>query len=206
METVKSSEALEAQILEDARAKARRIVETGRKEADAVRAEAEKRTQAELARLDAARDVRLAAMRADLEASVPLDLKRLRLAFFHQEVSDALADFFQSLSARERDRLIGGLVARAASAFVNQHLVVRSAGITPDEATRIVEANVSGARVQEAVALPSEAAVEAGTGIIVETADRSRRLRATLKELSALLLEDYREQVLKALFGNDVQT
>ena len=206
METVKSSEALEAQILEDARAKARRILETARKEAASLRAEGDRRVQEELGRLDAARDARRASMRSDLEATVPLDLKRLRLAFFQRKVNEALDRLFKSLSTGERDRVLGGLVARASAAFVDQHLVVHCAGVEPEEAKRIVTANVAGAQVQEAAALAPEAAAETGTGLIVETADGRRRLRATLKELTMLLLEEHREQLLKALFGKDVQT
>ena len=47
---------------------------------------------------------------------------------------------------------------------------------------------------------------ETGTGLIVETADGSRRFRATLHELTALLLEEHREELVTALFGKDVQT
>ena len=206
METVKSSEALETQILEDARAKARRILEAARKEADTLRADADRRTQEELARLDAVRDARLAAMRADLEASVPLDIKRLRLAFYQTKVNAALDGLFGSLGVRERNSVLGGLVAHAAPAFVDRPLVVRCAGTSPEEAKRITAANIAGAPVQEAAALGPEEAAEIGTGLIVETVDGSRRLRATLKELAARLLEEHREQLLKALFGKDVQT
>jgi len=206
METVKSSEALEAQILEDARAKARRIVEAARKEAATLRAEAERRSQEELARMDAARDARLSQLRADLAASIPLDLKRLRLAFYARSVDTALGELFQSFSPRDRDRVLGGLVARAASVLAGKDLVVRFAGITAEEARGIVTSNVPGAVVKKVEALEPEAAAEAGTGVIVETADAGRRLRATLKELTALLLEEHREELLTALLGKDVQT
>jgi vacuolar-type H+-ATPase subunit E/Vma4 len=206
METVKTSEALEAQILEDARGKARRLLEAAQKECAFIRAEADRRDQEEVRRLQGVRDARLAAMRSDLEASVPLDVKRLRLEFFQKSVNKALEDLFASLDSRERARVIGGLVARAASAFINQRLVVGCSGVEPQEARRIIAANVAGAQVQDAAPLAPEEAADAGTGLIVETADRSRRLRATLKELTAQLLEEHREELVKALFGKDVQT
>ncbi len=205
METLKNSEALEAQILEDARAKARRIMEAAKKESAAIRADADRREQAETARLEAARDARLAKMRADLEASIPLDVKRLRLEFYQKKVEGALQELFQGLGARERAQVLGGLVARAAFAFTNQHLVVRCSGIPAEEARHIVTSNVTGAQVNEVPALPAEESAETGPGIFVETADGSRRLRATLRELTALLLEEHREQLVKALFGSDVQ-
>ena len=205
METVKTSEALEKQILEDAKAKARRILEAAEKERAAILAEVQKRDAEELARLDAAGRARLAALRADLEASLPLDLKRLRLDFFQKAVAGALEDLFRSLDERELDRILGGMVARAAFAFINQHLVVRCSGISPEAGRRIVMANVAGAVVDEVTPLDAEHATDAGTGLFLETADSSRRLRATQKELTSLLMEEHREQLVHELFGKDVQ-
>ncbi len=205
METVKTSEALEKQILDDAKAKARRIRENAEKERAAILAEVERRDAEEVGRLEGAGKARLAALRADLEASLPLDLKRLRLGFFQKAVVDALEELFRSLDAGELDRVLGGLVARAAFAFVNQHLVVRCSGISPEEARRIVTANVAGAEVDEAAPLDAEQAADAGAGLFVETADGGRRLRATLKELTSRMLEEHREQLVRELYGKDVQ-
>jgi hypothetical protein len=67
---------------------------------------------------------------------------------------------------------------------------------------RIVTSSIPDAIVQEVRRLPSDSA--AGKGLVVETADGGRRFRATLQELSGLLLEEHREELLKALFGKDV--
>jgi vacuolar-type H+-ATPase subunit E/Vma4 len=205
MQTVKSSEALEAQILEDARAKARRITEAAKKECAEIRAAAERRDQEEVRRMESGRESRLAALRSDLEASIPLELKRLRLDFYQDRVQAALKELFESLEPRERGRIIGGMVAKASFAFTNQNVVVRCSLLPPEEARRIVTANVAGAQVREAESLPPDEAAEAGPGLFVETADGSRRFRATLGELTALLLEEHREELVKALFGADVQ-
>jgi len=204
METVKTSEALEKQILDDARAKALRIREGAEKERAAILAEAQRKDAEEGSRLDAARNARLAALRADLEASLPLDLKRLRLEFFQKEVEAGLADLFASLQPRDLERVLGGLVGRCAFAFTNQHVVVECSGVSEEVARRIVAGSVAGAQVQRCTTLGAAAAKEAGTGLFLETADGSRRLRATLKELTALLLEDHRERLLQELFGKDV--
>jgi V/A-type H+/Na+-transporting ATPase subunit E len=205
METVKTSEALEKQILDDARAKARRIREAAEKERAAILSDVQRRDAEEMGRLETAGKARLAALRADLEASLPLDLKRLRLDFFQKQVVGALEELFRSLEPGERDRVLGGMVARAAFAFVNQRVVVRCSGISADDGRRIVTANVAGVQVVESTLLDPEAMEEAGTGLFLQTADLSRRLRATLKELSALLLEEHREQLVHELFGKDVQ-
>jgi len=205
METVRTSEALESQILEDAHAKAKRTREKADKECEAIRGEWARRDADGVQRLDAAREARIGAMREDLEASLPLDFMRSRLAFFQKSVTDALEKLYASLDARELGRVIGSQVARAAFAFINQHLVVWCSGIPDQEARGIVTGNIPGAIVQEVKQLPPESAAETGKGLVLETSDGSRRFRATLQELSALLLEEHREELVRALFGKDVQ-
>ena len=155
-------------------------------------------------RLDSGRETRLAALRADHEAALPLDFMRSRLEFLQKAVAGALEEMFASFSAEELDGVIGRQVARASFAFINQHLVVKSAGISEKEARRIVTANVPGAEIHAVTALPAEEAAEAVKGLIVETEDGSRRFRATLRELTALLLEEHREELVTALLGKDV--
>jgi vacuolar-type H+-ATPase subunit E/Vma4 len=204
METVRTSEALESQILDDARAKAARILEAADKECSGVSAEWDRRGSEEVRRLEAVRAARIGALRQDLEASLPLDFLRSRLGFFQKSVSAALDGFFASLDAGELGRLIGRQLATASFAFINQRLVVWTSGIAEGEARRIVTESIPGAVVQEVRQLPPESAAEAGTGLVVETADGSRRFRATLQELAALLLEEHREELVTALFGKDV--
>ena len=146
----------------------------------------------------------MAALRADHEAALPLDFMRSRLEFLQKAVSGALEEMFASLSADELDRVIGRQVARASFAFIDQHLVVKCAGMSEQAARRIVTANVPGAEMRSVTPLPAEQAEESGTGLIVETEDGSRRFRATLRELTALLLEEHREELVTALLGKDV--
>jgi len=204
METVRTSEVLESQILEDARAKAKRLRDSAEKECTAILAEGGRRDAEETRRLDSAREARLAALRADHEAALPLDFMRSRLEFFQKAVSGALEELFASFSPDELDRVIGRQLARASFAFINQHLVVRRAGMSEQEARSIVTASVPGAEIREVTPLPEEQAAEAGKGLIVETEDGSRRFRATLRELTALLLEEHREELVTALLGKDV--
>jgi V/A-type H+-transporting ATPase subunit E len=204
METVKTSEVLESQILEDARAKAKRLLQSADKECTAIRAEADARDADESRRLDAARDARLAALRSDHEAALPLDFMRLRLESLEKAVGGALEEMFASLGADELQGVIGGQVSRGAFAFINRRLVVRCSGLSEQDARRIVETRVKGATVSAVTALTPEQAAETGTGLIVETDDGSRRFRATLHELTALLLEEHREELVTALLGKDV--
>jgi vacuolar-type H+-ATPase subunit E/Vma4 len=204
MDILKTSDALESQILEEARTKARRIRKAADKECEVIRAEAERRSREEVQKLETSSEQEIAAIRQELTAALPLDYMRTRLAFIQDAVDRSMDGFFRSLPPAELDRLIGKMLARAAYAFKGAHIVISCAGMSAEQAQRVVAGNVPGAVVDEVRQLSAEEAAAAGKGIILQTADGSRRYRGTLKETRNLLLEDYREELVTALLGKDV--
>jgi vacuolar-type H+-ATPase subunit E/Vma4 len=205
MEIVRSSEALESQIVEDARAKSRRILDAADKECASVRADWEKRSAEDERRLDASRDAQCAALRQELGASLPLDFMRTRLSFTQEAVDKALKELFDTLSDAEVRKILSGTLSRVKSAFSGAHVTVEHAGIDADLARRIVQEGLPGVTVDSVTALAGESAAEAGRGVIVKTADGRRRFRGTLNEVASVLLEENREQLVTALFGKDVE-
>ena len=205
MEVLTTSDALESQILEDARNKARRILESADKESAAIRAAGERKLLEETQRLDAAAEARVAALRQELATALPLDFMRARLAFIQDAVSKALNDMFEGLTGVELGRIIGRMLSRAAYAFKDAPVVVQYAGMDGEEARRIVRDSVPGAKVEDVTALSTADTAAAGKGIILQTTDGSRRYRGTLTEMKNLLLEEYREESVTALLGKDVQ-
>jgi len=205
MEVLTTSDALESQIMEDARNKARRILESADKECAAVRAAGERKLLEETQRLDAAREARVAALRQELATTLPLDFMRTRLTFIQEAVSKSLDDLFDGLTGAELDRIIGRMLRRAAYAFKDAPVIVMCAGMDADEARAIVRESVPGAKVEDVRPLSAADAAAAGKGIILQTTDGSRRYRGTLNEMKNLLLEEYREESVTALLGKDVQ-
>ncbi|MGA2479808.1 MAG: V-type ATP synthase subunit E family protein [Spirochaetia bacterium] len=204
MDILKTSDALESQILEEARTKARRIRKAADKECEVIRTEAERRSREEVRRLEAGSEQEIAAIRQELTAALPLDFMRTRLAFIQGAVDRAMSEFFDTLPAAELDRLIGKMLARAAYAFKGAHVVVSCAGMSAEQAKRVVAGNVPDAVVDEVRQLPTEEAAAAGKGIVLQTSDASRRYRGTLNEMKSVLLEEYREELVAALLGKDV--
>jgi V/A-type H+/Na+-transporting ATPase subunit E len=204
MEVLKSSQVLESEIRADAQNKAKRILDAAEKDVAQVGAEWAQKYLEETQRLDEAQHARRAALRQELEASLPLDFMRIRLSFILEAVTAALKEQFDTLSAAELSRLIGMLVKRAAYAFKGARVVVWYAGMKEEEAQKIVKESIPGATVAEARPLGAEEAAKAGKGIVLETVDRSRRYRATLAEMESFLLENYREELVVALLGKDV--
>ena len=204
MDILKTSDALESQILEDARTKARRIRKAADKECEVIRAEAERKSREEVRTVEEGSEQEIAALRQELTSSLPLDFMRTRLAYIQGAVDRALNDIFEALPAGELDRLIGKMLARAAYAFTGAHLIISCAGMSAEQAQRVVAGSIPGAVVDEVRQLSKEEAAAAGKGILVSTSDKSRRFRGTLNEMKILLLEEYREELVTALLGKDV--
>lgn len=210
MEVLKTSEALESQILDDARGKANRILQEADREAEVIREEWRKKAEHEAKRLDAEGDGRIAAIRQELDASLPLDYMRARLSYIQETLGKALSEMFASLAPSDLARIIGGYLGSIPPVFGTAPLVVSALGIPAADAKRIVEKSIRGAVVHE---VKSPDGASGGTtaadgapdrGLIVETQDGRIRFRGTISELTSLLLEEHREELVEALLGKDV--
>ena len=205
MEIVKTGELLESQIIEDARARARRLLEAADDECKAIHAEGEARLQEEVRLADRAQEARRATLRRELDASLPLDFRRTRLAFLQESVEKGLAAYFASLSSEDLARIIGRQLSRGAAAFAGKRIVLRYAGMDPARARRAAAESLPDASVEAVSEMTPQEAEAAGKGLIVECSDGSRRCRATIGEITINLLEEHREELVTALYGKDTQ-
>jgi len=203
MEIVKNGELLEGQIMEDARAKAGRLRDAADKECAAIAAEGEQHLRDEVRKLQEAHQAQVATMRSELEAALPLEFRRARLAFLQEALDRALADWFAGLSDAAVGRIIRAQVARGADALAGRTVNILAAGLKPDQARAVVAAALPGVTISSVAELPAGEAAVAVRGVVVESADRGRRLRATLGELKEQLMDGHREELITALFGKD---
>jgi vacuolar-type H+-ATPase subunit E/Vma4 len=198
MEVLNTGEELGRQILEDARKKASRLLEAADRECAAIRAEGRKASDTEVARLSADRDRRRAALRTEMEAALPLDFLRTRLAFIQDTVVAALRTFLAGLSVDDLAAVIERRVRRAAAAFAGRTIVVRRAGIDETRVRALLGRAVPG------VAIDAVQAISDGRGVEIESTDGRVRFRCTTAELESELLEDRREELAVAALGREV--
>ncbi len=174
METVRTSEVLESQILEDARAKAKRILGAADKECEGVRAEWEQRNAEEARRLDGCAGGAGRRHAAGPQGLSSTGLHAVAAGFLPE---GGIGRPGEPVRARwTRGSWAGSSarqVAKASFAFANQKLVVWYAGISEQEARRIVAENIPGATVQEVKQLPPESGGGERQGI--DRGDRGRR-------------------------------
>jgi V/A-type H+-transporting ATPase subunit E len=197
VEVLNTGEELGRQILEDARKKASRMLETADRECAGIR-EAEQKTAAdEIARLRAGGDRQLAAQRAEMEAALPLDFLRTRLSFIQDTVVGALREFFDGLAPEDFAQLLAARIRRVAGAFKGKTVTVLHGGLEP----ALVQATV--ARSAPGVTISGMKPLPGGRGIVIESDDGRVRFRCTTADLETELLEDRREDLAAAALGSE---
>jgi V/A-type H+/Na+-transporting ATPase subunit E len=200
MEILRTSEALETQILEDARRKAGRILEAVDKDLAALAAEGEARAAAEASRIRGECDAKILALRREMEAALPLENLRARLLFTERALREAMASYFESLGQDGLERVLRAMLRKPAALLAGAKLRVGFAGMEAAAARGIVEKAFPAAVIEEL----SERAGGA-RGLVLSTADGRALFRATLEDLEQILLEERRAQLAAALLGKDAE-
>jgi vacuolar-type H+-ATPase subunit E/Vma4 len=197
VEVLNTGEELGRQILEDARKKASRMLEAVDKECAAIREEGRRAAEAEIARLRADGDRQIEAMRAEMEAALPLDFLRTRLGFIQDTVTAAIRAFLDSLSHEDLAGILEGRIRKAAGALAGRTVTVLHGGLGAGLARQTVERAAPGIAISAVSPLPG------GRGVEIESDDGRVRFRCTTSELEAELLEDRREELAVAALGRE---
>jgi vacuolar-type H+-ATPase subunit E/Vma4 len=197
MEVLNTGEELGRQILEDARKKASRVLEAVDKECAAIREEGRRVAETEISRVRADGDRTIAALRAEMEAALPLDFLRTRLGFIQDTVTAALRAFLEGLSLGDLAGILEGRIRKAAGALAGRTVTVLHGGLDTRLARQTVERAVPGIAISAVRPLP------AGRGLEIESDDGRVRFRCTTAELEAELLEERREELAVAALGRE---
>ncbi|HOX49110.1 MAG TPA: hypothetical protein PLG14_07990 [Spirochaetales bacterium] len=198
MEEIASTEALEREILEDSRRKSERVLKEADEESRAVQAQAEERAAKAFASLEADYAARLDRLRAESLARVPLEKARLKAAHVHARVAGLVASRLAALSAERKAALVRALALEAGAACRSRFAsgaALGFRGLSPEEAARIAAEALPGVRV----AAPAEDPGLPAAGLLLEAADGSLSLRATVDLLGERLLDERRGELALSL-------
>jgi len=198
MEILNTGEELGRQILEDARKKASRLLDAAEKESAGIREAGRRAADEEVARLRADGDRQIAAMRAEMEAALPLDFLRTRLTFIQETVVTALRAFFEGLSPEDLAGILAGRIRKAAGALAGRTVTVLHGGLDAGLARATVE------RAAPGVSIKALQPLTGGRGLEMQSDDDRVRFRCTTAELEAELLEERREELAVAVLGREV--
>jgi V/A-type H+-transporting ATPase subunit E len=195
MEELTTTDAIKREILEEARRKAERVL----KDADEEAARA-KRSCAETAdrvarEIRASGIARVARVRKETSARVPLEKTRMKTAFVDASLRHAVGEF---LSRQGEDRiaaLCGALLARGAGSLAGKDILLKRKGLSPERAAEIVGFRLPGARMSG----QSEDGSLPAAGLVADAADGSVVVRATLDLVEEALLDGSRGELARAL-------
>ncbi len=211
MEVLKTSDELEKQILEDARKKASRILESTEKECAQIRLEWEKKLQDDARRMEEDNTRRIAALKQELAATLPLDRMRERLSYIEKTLVGKLKECFEGLTEKETSDVFTVLIRRVASIFPGKRIMAYVGGIGDGEAKKMLTAFIPSAVVigikplaEASVGMVGEAILPVSRGIVLESEDKRILYRGTFDELARLLLDEKRDALMESLIGKDV--
>jgi V/A-type H+-transporting ATPase subunit E len=212
MEEIISTEALEREILEDARRKADRALRAAEEEASRMAAAGERRAAAAIAEFESAAARKAKLYRAEALGRLPLERSRILAAYVDSRLSQAVLAYLAGLP----EEAVAGIARRLLLAGVpylgSGGLRLRHRGIGAAAAASLLKDiaasraapgdGVATASVPGAAAVSYEAVEDPGLespGAVAEAMDGSATMRATLDIVAEALLGFRRGELSSAL-------
>ena len=195
MEEIASTDALEKEILEDARRKGEKILKDGEAEAARIRAESAAHSEAALDALDA--DFRSRTERYENEnlARLPLEKGRLKATYIDRLLVTAMEAYLSALPAAQMTGLVSGLLARAGSLVGDDAISVRFKGMDEAAARGLVKDGLPRARL---LGLVRDETLPAA-GLVLENEGAMLKAWATLDLVGEKLLDRHRGELARVL-------
>jgi vacuolar-type H+-ATPase subunit E/Vma4 len=194
MEEIVATDAMKAEILEDARKKAEHILreadEQSAREAEAGRSAAAKAS----GDIGSESTARIARRKAESEARLPLDSMRLRTEFVDRALREAARDFVSSLPEAEMARIALSMIEHGAPFLAGKRARVARKGL-PASAAAAAAAAIG----PDAIADAADGAALPAAGLAAFAEDGSASLYATADLIEERLLEEKRAELAQAL-------
>jgi len=211
MEELRTTEALGNEILEDARKKAQKILKTAEETIAAQNRDWERKMKRSTDSVRKTYAARAKKSNDEIQARLPLDMRRLRSKITEGFLVRALDEFLRTLS-REKlifilERELTSRLKLCAVDLARHRAMVRYSGLSLDEAKAVIE-KVSGALEKTDFLASPEWEYKADTVVrefpLMFVELRTLRIIASVKSTAKALLRDKRGELAAALLGEGV--
>lgn len=195
MEEMVSTEALENEILEDARKKGERLLKEADAQALHIGLESTKKIALALESLTAEYREKAELYRAENQARLPLEKGRMKARFIDGLLRDAVASYLASLDMGRTSAAVEEILSRGASLVGDSEIELGYKGFSESEARAILARALPAARIasaREERSLPAP-------GLRVTAKGGKLRIRATLDLVGERLLDEKRGELAVAL-------
>lgn len=207
MQELRSTEILDNEIRMEARRKAEKVLKRADEECEQILAGVDKRIAEARAEKNEFYEKKLAAFEKDITASVPLEKQRMEVSFVQAELVKAVNKYLAELKEDNRLELV--LKSCDLSVFAGRELNAYIYGFDPDNAKKKLE-TVSEIKLLSCTKtefgrtiIEDDIGLEKKEGIILESPDKSLRIRLTLSQVFAGIMDKYRSELTAALFDGD---
>lgn len=197
MEEVRGTEALEQEILDDARKRADRIVRKAEEDAKALQAQTDQKIKDAVDALKREYEAKKDHARQDVSSRVPLERMRLEIEYRDTMLRDALRQALASMDSRLFGRWCLYQLRREIELVRNSKAKVAIHGLDAVTAKEMKELFSD----TPAVTVVEDSSMSL-RGVFVKPADDSYHVSITEDELMAWLLDEKRGELGAALFGS----
>lgn len=206
MEELRSTDALDNEIRNDARRKAEQILARAEETARSLIDNVKQKVQEEENLAQKNSDERLAIYKKNKEASLPLEKQRYLVLNIHNAVIDAMNEYFDGLKEAERLDVIRVLVERSKDLLAGKTFNAVIIGFKKTTADRMLKKvlgkSYASSSTGEAFLIADEAVkgFNRREGIILKSDDGSMVCRFTLDEKIKEILDKYSRELAETLF------
>jgi len=206
MEELVSTEALDREILEDARKKAHRILKTADDTLDTQKQDWDNKTQKILAEVGQTYDEQAGKIKEEIFARFPLDKRRMRFEIIESFLCKAMDDFLRSLS---REKLFSVLIGE-----LSPRLVILDSEKTGGGKPELLYSGMSLSEIctvlkkahssldSQALSLKEDSQVHEFPSVVINT--QTLKINASVENAARALLKEKRAELVTALFGEEV--
>jgi V/A-type H+/Na+-transporting ATPase subunit E len=195
MEEIVGSDAIQGEILEDARKKAARTLEEAEAEAARNVAATEAKAASIVDEIVRTNEAKSARFRMETMARFPLERTRMRTSFVDGKLREAVGAYVASLPEKRVAALSESMLARSSSFFAGKEVELRRRGISESAAREAAERALGSAA---SVAQAEDASLPA-PGLVARSRDGSVLVRATMDLVEERLLDEKRGELAAAL-------
>ncbi|MBO4321340.1 MAG: hypothetical protein J5857_12805 [Treponema sp.] len=207
MEELRSTQALDNEIISDARKKSERILQKAEETCASLLADVDKRVSDALKQAQETQDSILAAFKRNTEASLPLEKERYLVSFVSESILNAVNGYFEKAGVQKRLDVVESMVRRAKNVLGDRKVSACVIGFSLDSAKKMLESSLGvqllSMEQKQKSALDED--VLPGfvfeDGVILVTEDGSIKCRLTLKERVKEILDDKKMELSQALFA-----
>lgn len=195
MEEIVSADAIQGEILEDARKKAARVLEEAEAESARNVAAIEAKAAEVVEEIVRSNEAKSARYRMETMARFPLERTRMRTAFVDSRLREAVGAYISGIGEERVAILSEAMLAAGSSFFAGKAVELRRRGISEAAARAAATRALAKASSVTQAEDPSLSA----PGLVASVADGSVLVRATMDLVEDRLLDEKRGELARAL-------